>query len=255
MLKVRFFALAALIGLVLIGGCRGSLKTDSPQRFEMTGPVSVDVESFNGDVTVEVDPRATDIRFQVERESIHGMFRGGDAAAALKGIEYEAHMATGELGPVFKVRTWTTTPEPHLQLAHVHITLPALQDVKIKSSQGSVRVVNNTGSVDITTSKGDVLVMTNEAMTMPVTIVTSDGTIDYRVRGESTGRFDCETVRGDIKHRLHHGRFVMQPSSHNSLRMTLNDGENPVQLRTVDGDIRIAIVSNPTAIGTYILEP
>jgi len=37
--------------------------------------------------------------------------------------------------------------------------------------------------------------------------------------------------------------------------MTLNDGENPIRLRTVDGDIRIAVVSNPTNIGTYIIQP
>lgn len=247
--------IAALVGLVALSGCKGTTKLDGRQRFDMAGPISVNVQSFNGDVFIETDERATDVTFRVEREATHGFFRGGDAANAIKGIDYDAKLVTGDLGPELQVRTWTDTPEPYLQKANIYITAPALHDVKVTTHTGNVRVENMNGLVDITTYDGDVVVMTNEAMTRPVTIVTSDGTIDYRVRGESTGRFDCETVRGVVKHRLMYGRFVMQPSDNNSLQMTLNDGENPIRLRTVDGDIRIAVVHNPTAVGTFIVEP
>lgn len=258
----NLIAMIVLAGLTQLGGCsypyrvlHGVMDSDNAMHFEMTGPISVNVDSFNGDVIITTDEHAKDVTLRVEREATHGFLRGGDAASAIKGIEYEAKMVPGELGPELQVRTWTTTPEPHLQRAHIFITTPALQDVNVTTHIGSVRAVNMAGSVDITTHEGDVVVMTNEAMTQPVTIVTSDGTIDYRVRGESSGRFDCETVRGTVKHRLMYGRIHMQPSDNNSLHMTLNDGENPVQLRTVDGDIRIAIVHNPVEVGMFIIEP
>jgi hypothetical protein len=262
MRTVHGLLLLALVGLVGLGGCsypysfpRGTLTSDDVTRFDMAGPISVDIESFNGHVVIEADPRAEGVSFQVQREGTHGFFRGGETDNAMKGIGYEAELVPGELGPVLQVRTWTDTPEPHFQRANIFITAPAVHNVKVVTHTGSVRVEGMHGSVDITTHEGDVVVMTNEAMTRPVTIVTSDGSIDYRVRGESTGRFDAETVRGEVKHRLMYGRFTMEPVGNNALRMTLNDGVNPVRLRTVDGDIRIAVVHNPVAVGTFIFEP
>jgi hypothetical protein len=254
--------LLAFVCVLELCGCsypyrvkRGVLDNDAKMTFATRGPVSIDIESFNGDINIETDPAADAVTFRVQREAVHGLFRGGDASSALTGISYEADLVPGELGPLFKVRTWTTTPEPHYQRAHITIVAPSLQDVNIKTDNGCVRVVNCNGAVDITTREGDVVVMTNEVMVRPVTIVTSEGTIDYRVRGESTGRFDCETVRGEVKHRLQYGRFTMQPSDQRALRLTLNDGENPIRLRTVDGDIRIAVVNDPIAVGTFIIEP
>lgn len=262
MFKVRILPMIALAGLIALGGCsyphslvRGNLDTDAPIKFDMNGPISINVESFNGHVVIDTDPGASQVRFQVVREGTHGLLRGGEADQAIKGIDYTAELVPGDLGPELMVRTWTTSPEPHFQRANITITAPAIHNVKIVTHEGSVRVEDVNGSVDITTHDGDVVVMTNEPMVRPVTIVTSKGSIDYRVRAESTGRFDCETVRGAVKHRLMYGRYTMEPSDSNALRMTLNDGENPVRLRTVDGDIRIAVVHNPVQVGTFIIEP
>ncbi len=259
---VRTLALLAIVGLSGLAGCsypysfpRGTLTSDHARSFEMAGPVSVDVESFNGHVVIKADPKATGVTFQVQREGTHGLLRGGESERAIEGIDYTAEIVPGELGPVLKVRTWTDTPEPHFQMANIWITAPGIQNVKVVTKNGCVRVDGMSGSADITTREGDIVIMTNEPMTRPVTAVTSEGNIDYRVRGESTGNFDAETVRGVIKHRLLYGRFTMEPSDSNALRMTLNDGENPIRLRTVDGDIRIAVVSNPVAVGTFIVEP
>ena len=262
MRTVHVCLLASIAGLMFLSGCsypytypRGKLSTDDAMLFEAAGPISVDVETFNGHVVIEADPEAEGVSFHVQREGTHGFTRGKEAKAAMEGIIYTAAMAPGDLGPVLQVRTATGTPEPHFQLANIFITAPAIHNVRVVTNNGSVRVKGMHGSADITTRDGDVLVMTNEAMTQPVTIVTSNGSIDYRVRAESTGYFDAETVRGAIKHRLMYGRYVMQPSGSNALRMTLNDGENPIRLRTVDGDICIAVVHNPVEVGTFVVGP
>ena len=102
--------------------------------------------------------------------------------------------------------------------------------------------------------EGDVRVMSNQAMIRPVTIVNRNGDIDYRVRGESSARFDCETVDGRVYQKVRYGRLkTMSPTDRDSFNGTLNDGDNPVRLRTVNGDIRVAVVYNPEQVGEFIL--
>ena len=44
-------------------------------------------------------------------------------------------------------------------------------------------------------------------------------------------------------------------TTHDRLLAVLNEGTNPITLRTVDGKIRIAVVPDPTATGTFIIDP
>ena len=104
-------------------------------------------------------------------------------------------------------------------------------------------------------SEGDVRAMTPWAMTKPVTIITSEGTIDYRIRGESTGVFDAESHGGLVKQRCEYGHWLALSGDHDRFLAVLNNGKNPVVLRTSDGDIRIAVVPDPTAVGAWIIDP
>ena len=45
---------------------------------------------------------------------------------------------------------------------------------------------------------------------------------------------------------------VYSDADRESLHATLNDGSNPIRLRSVNGDIRIAVVSNPEQVGEKI---
>ena len=47
----------------------------------------------------------------------------------------------------------------------------------------------------------------------------------------------------------------MTETGEDFLRAILNGGDSPVVLRTVDGDIRIAVVPDPFAVGKYIVDP
>lgn len=228
---------------------------DEPQSFPAGTPLAVDVESFGGDVIVEADPRLTAATVAVVREATHGYGRTGEAKDSLRQIGYAAEMVPGDLGPVLRVRTWTAHAEPHYQRAHVRIDLPHADGVRVRTRRGEIRLVDVEGALELETSEGDVRVMTHLALTRPVTILDSDGSIDYRVRGESTGAFDCEALRGSVDHRALHGRFVVHTTDEDSLRATLNGGTNPVVLRTADGQIRIAVVPDPTSVGARIIEP
>src|SRR5262245_8066031 len=52
---------------------------DEPQLLAVTGPVAVEVESFNGDVQILTDPRAIYGSVRLRRQAIHGYGRAADA--------------------------------------------------------------------------------------------------------------------------------------------------------------------------------
>lgn len=265
-------AVSGLITLALLAGCAcGGLPPralwhpdtwshrkakDQPIVLEVARPVAIDVESFNGDVIITADERLTAATVTILREATHGYRRKEEAEASLAEIDYSLALVPGELGQVLQVRTWTTHAEPHFQRAHILIDVPEVDGITVRAQRGNVFVTNIEGAVDISTSQGDVRVMTNLPMRRAVTITIRQGNIDYRVRGESTGALDCQAIRGRVDHRVMTGRLIIDPDRDKGrLRATLNDGDNPITLRTADGDIRIAVVDNPTEVGWLIVEP
>ncbi|MCI0630494.1 MAG: DUF4097 domain-containing protein [Phycisphaerales bacterium] len=249
-----------LILLLLAGGCSlnpnewaNRSEADDPIMLEVAGPVAIDVESFNGDVIIESDPKLERAKVSVVREGVHGHDRAKEAEASLKAIEYTVQIVPGELGQVVQVRTRTSDPEPHFQRAHVHIELPDIDGVRVRTSNGKVYAKHVRGVIDISTSQDDVRVLTTQALNRPVTIINRDGDIDFRVRAESTGRFDAQTVNGRVTDVVRYGTMNIESLGDDLLRGTLNDGTNPITLRTANGDIRIAIVPDPEHVGPKIM--
>jgi len=260
-----------LLGSLGLGGCIGPNRpgwlsvnpndwanrsaTDDPILLDVAGPVEVRVTSFNGDVVIQGNPKLTQGQVTVMREAIHGYGRSGEAASSLEQIKYTARIVPGELGQALEVVTQTSCAEPHLQRAHVYIELPDIEGVTVHTTNGRVWVRNIRGKVDISTSEDDVRVLTNLAMNKPVTIVNRNGDIAYRVRGESEGKFDAQTVNGRATGFVHYGTLkVDSVCRRDAYFATLNNGANPITLRTVNGDIHIAVVSNPEHVGAMIVD-
>lgn len=271
-MRDRFVVHILLIAVLsFLGGCSGPdrpawlsvnpnnwanrAQTDEPIYLDVAGPVMVDVESFNGDVVMQGNPELTRAKVTILRESVHGHGRSKEGAASLGDITSSAEIVPGALGQALQVRTSTTSAEPHFQRAHVYIELPEIENVRVKTSNGRVWARNIRGAVDITTSEKDVRVMTNQPMSRPVTIINRNGDIDYRIRAESQGKIDAETVNGKAIVFARYGRLVVQSASSKEVyRGVLNGGANPITLRTVNGDIRVAVVHNPELVDVHLPE-
>lgn len=256
-----YLCFGLFLGLLHISGCAatntvmGTRLAEDPYHLDIFGPLEVDVRSFNGDVFITADEFHEGVTVRVVRDAAHGAGRYEEARASLPQISYSVRIVAGEIGPRLQVRTFTDHPEPHFQRAHLHITLQEADGVFVRTTNGKVHARGVQGRVDITTTNGDVRVMSNYPMRQAVTIVNHRGNIDYRVRGESTGLIDGETVRGRVIHRARQGRMIVNNGTNQSrLHAQLNGGENPINLRTTDGDIRIAVVRNPEEVGTLIFE-
>ena len=70
-------------------------------------------------------------------------------------------------------------------------------------------------------------------------------------RAQLARRFDVEVIDGDIQIWVPEGRwrYVSQTPRDDTINAQLNDGDNPVLLRASEGDIRIAVVPDPTSYG------
>jgi hypothetical protein len=260
----------AILLLTVLAGCSGPSKpswlsadpddwanrsdSDDPAVLEVGGPIAIEVESFNGNVFIDANPKLTHATVRVQREAVHGYQRGKDAKTAMADVTWTAEIVPGDLGQKLLVRTGTTNAEPHYLRANIYIEAPDIEGVRVRTTNGKVRATDISGAVDINTTEGEVRVMTNKAMMQPVTIVTNNNDIHYRVRGESAGAFDGQTVRGTVTSLVKYGTLkIGNRSSDETLNAVLNQGTNPIMLRTVDGDIHIAVVHNPTQVGAWIL--
>lgn len=219
------------------------------------GPIVVEVRSFGGAVSVRANPRLAETRVWVERRAAHGFGRYAEAAAAMAAIDYTVSLERGESGEeILLVRSECDSPETLLVDATISIETPDLDRVFIRTARGDVTVLGNRGPVDIVTSHGDVRVATPWPMREPIRIMNTDGGVEYRIRAESTGRFDLATIGGEIRQRCERGTWVkVDPENrHDRMVASFNGGDNPVLIRTSEGDIAIAVVSDPIGVGEFL---
>ena len=238
-----------------------ALKTftvDEPLELKTTGPLAVHVENFGGDVVVRGNPKAKHTTVEVRRVSNMGWGRWQESREELADIKWSATLEPRKGGgDTLQVRANSTNPEPYFFRAEITIETPALDAVTVRTQEGGVWVMENQGPVDIETTRGDVRMCTPWPMTEPMKIITCNGAIDYRVRGESRGAFDCETHGGEVRQRCEFGRWnaMVKGNDHDRLVATLNEGQNPVYLRTSEKNIRVAVVPDPANVGREIMDP
>jgi DUF4097 and DUF4098 domain-containing protein YvlB len=253
--SIQFLSLLLLMVPTLAGGCATRAAWDDETHLRVTTPIEIEVDSFGGDVTITTTDKWPEVRVRVRRAAVHGHLREKEAAESLEQVTYTAEMTTGEMGPKLVIRTMTEHPEAHFQRAHVFIDVPRAENISVRTARGDVTLTGVSGQINVETTDGEVRLLTNRALDKPITILNQRGDIHLRTRGESKGYFDCEAVRGEVSRRIRYGYLTAEPGSrHDRFRGSFNGGDNPITLRTVDGNIRISVVHNPEQVGTLIFD-
>lgn len=219
---------------------------DNPISIKVPKPVEVDIESFSGNVKVRLDRSVETGTLWVVREATHGSGRDKNTGGTRDDIQYTYEIVPGELGPVLKIRAWTEHGKPRFQRAHLELAVPSIHGLTVRTQRGTVTVYGTEGPLFIKTTEGKVTVKTNRTMEREVTIENRRGDIEYRVRGDdSSGDFNCQAIRGAVDFRVRQGRpLVYAGTDHDTLLATVNDGTNPVLLRTVDGDVKVYVLED-----------
>ena len=237
----------------------GEVSVDDGQIVLTTnGPIDIDVDSFAGTFRIIADPSLDATYVEPVRRSSHGHMRLDDGKASLEALDYRVDLVPGDLNTeTLEIHSWSNHPEMHFQGVDFRIRTPSLNSVRVVTERGRVWVKNNTGSVSIETTYGDIRVLTEHPMTESVTLVTKEASIDYRVPGGSTGLYHCVAKSGEVYHRITAGRITSSALTNGPSKFAaqVDNGENPVDIRTSHGDIRVAVVDNPTDVGSFIIEP
>jgi len=237
---------------------QGEMAIDDPHvLIDTLGIIDLEVESFGGNVRVEVVPGMSGTVVEPVRRAFLGHLRRDEAEASLDQIDYRIELREGELDREVLVLTSATThSEPHFQGVDFMIRTGELGRVDVVTRRGHVWVENNRDGVDIDTTLGDIRVVTDFPMNDAVTLVTKEGTIDYRVAPGSTGLYDLQTMGGRIHQRFTDARVVALgvENGPSIFYGEVGDRDNPVMIRTTYADIRVAVVEKPTDCGPLIVE-
>ena len=230
---------------------------DAHIMVDARGTLDVMIESFAGSVRIVEVPGMKGATIEPVRRAYLGHLRRDEGEKALEEIDYHIELRKGELdSETLYITTSTTHPEDHLQGVDFYIRTGQLGAVDISTTRGRVWVKNNAGPVDIQTTYGDIRVVTDHPMNESVILVTKDASIDYRVGPESTGRYDLRSVGGRVYQRFTEARITATSEENGPAIFVgqVGDRENPVVLRTTYGDIRVAVVEEPTGVGPVIVE-
>lgn len=271
MLRVAFACLTA----TLLAGCAGTptsgvermsnaifhgeVSVDDPEIILLTnGPIDIDVDSFGGTYRIIADPNLDATYVEPVRRSMHGHLRNDDAGEALESIDYSVNLVRGELdAETLEIHSWTNHPEMHFQGVDFRIRTPSLNSIRLVTKRGRVWVENNSGPASIETTYGDIRLLTSHPMTDPITLVTKEASIDFRAPQGTTGLFHCVASSGEVYHRITAARITDSAMTNGPAKFAaqIGHGENPVDMRTSHGDIRVAVVDDPTDVGALIIEP
>ena len=225
------------------------------KNLEVSGPVAVDIVTFAGDVEVISTEDGGETPYVIiNPQSLHALHRFETAAASLEDISWDIEVVKEGGRDVVRIRVSTLYPEPELQRVHVTVGLPEIDGTRVKTRLGSVELYEISGPIDVESTKGDVEIVTMKPLHGPISAVTTDADIQLRMPPGSSGRLDCYSGDGRIISSVPDARLRVQGRSNDLvLDAILNDGTEPIVLRTNDGTIRVIVRKNPYQQSSLLL--
>ncbi len=238
------------LGALAMGAC-GASRSGEPIALAIpddTRILAVDIENFRGDVTVRADGPddgtvriASDYRLsaEVDKEAQEAYFELPHLDASIDSQDGRG---------VVRVRTRSPIAWDAEQWVNLTVTMPRCDGVRIDNRGGMVDVVGAGGATEITNRGGSIEFRSGRIMNAPVTLTTSDGDIWYQVPLASGGRFDLETLDGEVGVKDDSGRAEETYSVRNRYEGTVGSPDNTVLARTSEGNIRVWIIEDPVAL-------
>ncbi len=214
-----------------------------------SGPVSIDVKSFSGDVTIIADPSILQTTVSAKQLEL-GL---GEVPMPDLHMECSTYIEPTPWGEIVHVDATSYDNPLGTISAEITVRANSIHGVTVETENGDVTLLGITGELNIHTSDGYVRIVTPLVMNEDVLVENRRGDIVYRVRAESSGSIDATAMNGEASLDLRYGEAVILPgSTGDHLVADFNNGVNSIEMRTVDGNIRIFVVSDPVGSEPWI---
>lgn len=247
----RFATLAAAVAIALaLTGCRGIVKTGVPITGAEMAPDSrpaIDVSNYNGSVRVVVDDdiQKASVRARVRR--LTKKVPKGEGLAAQTFLAAETVVQDGRT--ILRVVSETRLANPDDSRADLTIRLPSCGGVLVRNSGGPVELRGVGGAITVENGIGNrsggwVIVRTQQVLTDPIHLSTTNGKVHLQGPPGSTGSVDIHTDDGAAVMYAMGGVLAVEKAETGHFVGTLNSGENPVTIRTGKGRAEIYIIDS-----------
>jgi len=245
-------AFAAAGVMLLPAGCNTAKKS----RMELvsptegwTTPSAVDIENFNGSVTIIVDPSVTEPT-PVMRAHASLWVPDSVRKRAVESVRMGVKTSEQEGRAVYSIRTVPNWPDRTEVWADVTLRMPRCDGVRIYNRGGIVRLTGVSGALQIDNGefggrRGSIEVRTDEAMIDPVALVTDSGDVVYQITTGSTGEFTLDSLDGEETFDAAIVLPRMVRSDGTVTRATVGDEHNAVLLRSNKGDVKVVYMNEP----------
>lgn len=248
---VLAMTLAASLPLSLVGcttAHHASASFDAPALADASvkGP-AIDISNLRGNIEVRTDPRLTEIsvesKVRVDKSGQHF-----DLDIMNESVEVTSEIQDRGGLPVLVVTT-TSRREEQDYFVDLKIRMPAAEGIRIRSMGGQIRLSGVTGAVEIENASGPVEVRTPAPITQPFTIRTGSGNVYVQAPPQSTGRVTLNAPGGRTILEAKEGGVVLEKisSTMTQLTGTVNKGQNPITISTIDANVRLLLLDDPMA--------
>lgn len=249
------FALPFLISL----GCE-ELGTDEPietrdDTFQVSGTVTLDVESFNGRITV-TGSETSSVRVQATLTRADRADYSAEQFGNSVQVSASQNRSTTGRGPtanmtitapasaILVLRTSNGSMEVRnfdaggtLRTSNGRITVDGMSgDLEAITSNGAIEVTGHSGSVELETSNGPVRFDGELVAGSQNGMKTSNGSVTVALQGEPSLRLDTSTSNGAVSTAF---QVVVTRSGEGYLEGTIGPGDAELSVRSSNGSITV----------------
>lgn len=242
--------IAAVVGVGMgMGGCASKLapsnlvKVTHERAVEMpagaVGAMAVDVSNACGSVEVRVDPRWKSPKVE--------WFAIGDVPGAMKEKETEwvaTDVAVDHGRAVLRVLG--SELDGKRIPVRVLVMIPACAGVRVRNSEGPVRLMHVSGAVDVVNgvngaAGGDVTAVVDGATKEPISVTTTSGNVNVELARGTSGNVKLTAPVGRVSMKGGKEKLTSVKVDKSKWMGVVNGGENAITLNADDGQVRLVI--------------
>lgn len=215
-------------------------------------PAVVDVSNWNGNVQIIANGRYSEPEVRAKTRGLTKVkSRTLDDLRSLGTVKAITMEEGGKR--ILRVTGSIVGNDPNVAM-DLQIRLAKAAGIHVVNAGGEVEVVGAAGPVTIENGLpgrpgGDIQFRSGIPITDSVTLTTTDGKVLYQVGPGSTGDLDIQTAQGMPEVEATAGRLGNIRYSESRWRGTLEDGTNPIRLRSDRGGVRMVVVTDAGSIG------